>query len=205
MQGFLGLSGGVEAGQCSALQPSRQGLLCLPSSSSSHPTSASPFPSSLTTLRWSTQAFRCFCSPGTWRCLSGLPWPPPQVLAVTRDICLISVTALNSRALGVCSAGQPVRNTLAQVSQADATARWEGLCFPCPPLRSALLRSGGDRAHGTASHRDGEMNIPRHQGDLGVTNTECNRFFRSNRKTKGLVLATFPRKTRVTCWEGRLP
>lgn len=50
MRGFLGLSGGVEAGQCSALQPSRQGLLCLPSSSSSHPTSASPFPSSLTTL-----------------------------------------------------------------------------------------------------------------------------------------------------------
>lgn len=50
MRGFLGLSGGEEAGQCSALQPSRQGLLCLPSSSSSHPTSASPFPSSLTTL-----------------------------------------------------------------------------------------------------------------------------------------------------------
>lgn len=163
--------------------------------------SSNPFPPSLTTLCWSRRALCCLCCRGTWCCLFGVPWPPPQVLAVTRDICLLSVTAQfpSTRCLLCRAAHQKHPGTFHKWLMPLLAG--EGCVLPAQPS----VCSGGDRVHGTVSHGDGEINVPRHQGDLRVTKAECNLFFRSNRKTKGLVFATFPRKTRVTCWGGWLP
>lgn len=131
-----------------------------------------PCPSSLTTLCWSTQALCCLCFPGTWHCLFGMPWPPPQMLAVRREVCLISVTTHlpSGRCLLCRAAHQKHPGTFHRLmpllaGKGRALCSLGGGCSPCPPLQSPW---------DSASHGDEEMNVPRHQGGLVVTNAGCN-------------------------------
>lgn len=123
-RGFLGLSGGEEAGPLlsSAAHQARATLPPLFLFLTSH-----SFPSSLTTLCWSTQAICCLCFPSTWCCLFGMPWPPPQVLAVPREICFISVTSQFPSA----------RCLLCGAAHQEHPGTVHRLCSPCPPFCSA--------------------------------------------------------------------
>lgn len=46
--------------------------------------------------------------------------------------------------------------------------------MPLLPGKGCVLPAHPSSIHGTASQGDEEMNVPRHQGDLGVTNARCN-------------------------------
>lgn len=215
MQGFLGLSrwgrssvqkkwlfeGIRSEGGCAQLfSPAGKGLLWLPSSSSSissHPTSVTPFPSSLATPCWSTWPFVALLS---WY-LALRVWhavATPEVLAVAREICLLNHHSWLLSTQCPCLQDSP-SETPCHISQADAAACCEG-----PRLPRLPLCSGSDRDHGPVtldggkwlSYRDGET-------DTGLTNTEYSHFFIGTRKTRGSMLATFPSKTGTTCWEGQ--
>lgn len=78
-------------------------------------------------------------------------------------ICLVSVTTQfpSSRCLLCRAAHQKHLGTFHKL-------------MPLLSGKGCVLPSHPPRVHGTVSHEDEEMNVPRHQGDLGLTNARCN-------------------------------
>lgn len=133
VRGFLGLSSEEEAGQCSALQASRQGLLCLPSSS--HPT-LFPHPSPLCAGAHRPFVACAVLVPGA-ACLACRGHPHKCWSSDKGNLPHLSHHSIPKHSVSAVQ-GSPSETPWHISEVADATAHWKGLCSPCPTLR--LLR-----------------------------------------------------------------